>query len=138
MVGDIYTGVTRWAAGLSAEELTQMGMSETAITAYQKSLLPPWVVALIVVGMLALVIFIVFISTAERRLPVQYAKRVVGRKMYGGQSTHIPMKVNMSGVMPNHLYPVHCLSARHHRGLYRPHHGFSGLLGRLPEAVRHQ
>lgn len=77
-----------------------MGMSETAITAYQKSLLPPWVVALIVVGMLALVIFIVFISNAERRLPVQYAKRVVGRKMYGGQSTHIPMKVNMSGVMP--------------------------------------
>ena len=60
----------------------------------------PWVVALIVVGMLALVIFIVFISNAERRLPVQYAKRVVGRKMYGGQSTHIPMKVNMSGVMP--------------------------------------
>ena len=52
MVGDIYTGVTD-AAGLSAEELTQMGMSETAITAYQKSLLPPWVVALIVVGMLA-------------------------------------------------------------------------------------
>ena len=100
MVGDIYTGVTRWAAGLSAEELTQMGMSETAITAYQKSLLPPWVVALIVVGMLALVIFIVFISNAERRLPVQYAKRVVGRKMYGGQSTHIPIKVNMSGVMP--------------------------------------
>ena len=88
MVGDIYTGVTSWAAGLSAEELNQT------------SLLPPWVVALIVVGMLALVIFIVFISNAERRLPVQYAKRVVGRKMYGGQSTHIPMKVNMSGVMP--------------------------------------
>ena len=42
----------------------------------------------------------VFISNAERRLPVQYAKRVVGRKMYGGQSTHIPIKVNMSGVMP--------------------------------------
>ncbi len=41
-----------------------------------------------------------FISNSERRLPVQYAKRVVGRKMYGGQSTHIPMKVNMGGVMP--------------------------------------
>ena len=100
MVGDIYTGVTRWAAGLSAEELTQMGMSETAITAYQKSLLAPWMVAVVILGMLALVVFIVFISNAERRLPVQYAKRVVGRKMYGGQSTHIPMKVNMSGVMP--------------------------------------
>ena len=50
--------------------------------------------------MLAIVVFIVFITNAERRIPVQYAKRVVGRKMYGGQSTHIPMKVNMSGVMP--------------------------------------
>ena len=58
------------------------------------------VAVVIVVGMLALVVFIVFISNAERRLPVQYAKRVVGRKMYGGQSTPIPIKVNMSGVMP--------------------------------------
>ena len=54
----------------------------------------------IVVGMLALVVFVVFITLAERRLPVQYAKRVVGRKMMGGNSTNIPMKVNMSGVMP--------------------------------------
>ena len=54
----------------------------------------------IVIGMIALIVFIVFISNAERRLPVQYAKRMVGRKMYGGQSSHIPMKVNMSGVMP--------------------------------------
>jgi preprotein translocase subunit SecY len=44
--------------------------------------------------------FIVFMNGAERRIPVQYAKRVVGRKMYGGQSTHIPIKVNMSGVLP--------------------------------------
>ena len=57
-------------------------------------------IAVIVVGMLALVVLIVFISNSERRLPVQYAKRVVGRKMYGGQSTHIPIKVNMGGVMP--------------------------------------
>ena len=62
--------------------------------------LPIWGAVLILLGMLILVVFIVFISNAERRLPVQYAKRVVGRKMYGGQSTHIPMKVNMSGVMP--------------------------------------
>ena len=48
----------------------------------------------------ALVVFIVFINDAERRIPVQYAKRQVGRKMYGGQSTHLPMKVNMSGVLP--------------------------------------
>ncbi len=57
-------------------------------------------VALLVVAMLALVVFIVFINDAERRIPVQYAKRQVGRKMYGGQSTNLPMKVNMSGVLP--------------------------------------
>ncbi len=55
---------------------------------------------LLVVGMFAIVVFIVYISNAERRIPVQYAKRVVGRKMYGGQSTFLPMKVNMSGVLP--------------------------------------
>ena len=54
----------------------------------------------IIIGVLAIIVLIVFVSNAERRIPVQYAKRVVGRKMYGGQSTHLPMKVNMSGVMP--------------------------------------
>jgi preprotein translocase subunit SecY len=44
--------------------------------------------------------YIVWMDNAERRLPIQYAKRVVGRKMYGGQSTHMPIKVNMSGVLP--------------------------------------
>ncbi len=58
-----------------------------------------WAIAL-VVGMLAIIVFIVFVSQAERRIPVQYAKRVVGRKVYGGQNTHLPIKVNMSGVMP--------------------------------------
>ena len=59
-----------------------------------------WVLVLIVVGVLALVVFIVFINDAERRIPIQYAKRVVGRKQYGGQSTNLPIKVSMSGVMP--------------------------------------
>ena len=54
----------------------------------------------IVLLFLLVVAFIVFMNNAERRIPVQYAKRVVGRKMYGGQSTHIPIKVNMSGVLP--------------------------------------
>ena len=54
----------------------------------------------IVVGMLLIIMFIVFITNSERRIPVQYAKRVVGRKVYGGQNTHLPIKVNMSGVMP--------------------------------------
>ena len=58
-----------------------------------------WAV-LAVVGVLLLVVLIVFVNDAERRIPVQYAKRMVGRKMYGGQSSHIPLKVNMSGVLP--------------------------------------
>ena len=57
-------------------------------------------VPLIVVLFIALIAFIVVMTNAERRIPVQYAKRVVGRKMYGGQNSHIPVKVNMSGVMP--------------------------------------
>lgn len=57
-------------------------------------------VPIVLVLLLALVAFIVWMDNAERRIPVQYAKRVVGRKMYGGQSTFIPIKVNMSGVMP--------------------------------------
>lgn len=59
-----------------------------------------WILLLMVLGALAIVVLIVFVNDSERRIPVQYAKRVVGRKMYGGQSTHLPMKVNMSGVMP--------------------------------------
>ena len=54
----------------------------------------------VIILALAAVVFVVILTNAERRLPVQYAKRVVGRKMYGGQSSHIPIKVNMSGVMP--------------------------------------
>ena len=54
----------------------------------------------IVLIFLVIIAFIVWMTNAERRIPVQYAKRVVGNKMYGGQSTHIPIKVNMSGVMP--------------------------------------
>ena len=59
-----------------------------------------WVAVLMYLGALAIIVLIVYVNDAERRIPVQYAKRVVGRKMYGGQSTHLPMKVNMSGVMP--------------------------------------
>lgn len=54
----------------------------------------------IVIAFLLVIAFIVWMTNAERRIPVQYAKRVVGNKMYGGQNTHIPIKVNMSGVMP--------------------------------------
>ena len=98
MVGDIITGLGYYHNPLTDE--MKASMSETQIAAYENAALAPWMVPVIIIGMLALVVFIVFISNAERRLPVQYAKRVVGRKMYGGQSTHIPIKVNMSGVMP--------------------------------------
>ena len=59
-----------------------------------------WQPIVIVLGMAALILFIVFINDAERRIPIQYAKRVVGRKIYGGQNTNLPIKVAMSGVMP--------------------------------------
>lgn len=85
MVANIISGVRGWAAGSDPE---------SALT------LHPVFIPLILLGMLLLVAVIVFITNAERRIPVQYAKRVVGRKMYGGQSSHIPIKVNMAGVMP--------------------------------------
>ena len=59
-----------------------------------------WQILVVVVGMAALILFIIFINDAERRIPIQYAKRVVGRKVYGGQNTNLPIKVSMSGVMP--------------------------------------
>ncbi len=85
MVYEIITGVRNWASGADPENVR---------------VLAPWFIPLIVIGLLLLTALVVFIDNAERRIPVQYAKRVVGRKMYGGQSTHIPIKVNMSGVLP--------------------------------------
>lgn len=60
----------------------------------------PLVLALIILIVLAIVVVVVLLNEGERKVPVQYAKRVVGRKMYGGQATHIPVKVNMAGVLP--------------------------------------
>ena len=104
MISDMISGVQLWnsvkAGTVTADTLTAAGYTAEQAAARLNQALAPWMVPVIIIGMLALVVFIVFISNAERRLPVQYAKRVVGRKMYGGQSTHIPMKVNMSGVMP--------------------------------------
>ena len=100
MVMSMYTGVTRWLNPLTTEQMSSLNWTAEQIAAYQKSLLHPAFIPVIIIGMLALIVFIVFIQNAERRIPVQYAKRVVGRKMYGGQASHIPMKVNMSGVLP--------------------------------------
>ena len=59
-----------------------------------------WIYLLMFLGALAIIVLIVIVSKAERRIPIQYAKRVIGRKIYGGQSTYLPMQVNMSGVLP--------------------------------------
>ena len=72
----------------------------TSVSNIMNGSLQWWVAVLMVIGAIALIVLIVLVNDAERKIPVQYAKRVVGRKMYGGQTTHLPMKVNMSGVMP--------------------------------------
>ena len=104
MISDCVSGVTIWSAvkngTMTEETLTAAGYTEAQAQAYLNGALAPWSIALLVIGMLALIAFIVFINDAERRIPVQYAKRQVGRKMYGGQSSTLPMKVNMSGVLP--------------------------------------
>ena len=116
MIQSMIVGVGRWSeirgTEGGAEKLietmtttyTNQGASATQAAeqakAYVNASLHPAFIPLFVIGMLLLVVFIVYITNSERRIPVQYAKRVVGRKMYGGQSTHIPMKVNMSGVLP--------------------------------------
>ena len=71
-----------------------------AISTMLSSTLVWWQSLIVVVGVAAMLVFIIFVNDAERRIPVQYAKRVVGRKMYGGQSSNLPIKVAMSGVMP--------------------------------------
>ena len=104
MVSTLIDGVKTWSAvnngTLSLSTLTEAGYTEDYAQQILDSAMAPWAVALLVIGMLALIVFIVFINDAERRIPVQYAKRQVGRKMYGGQSSNLPMKVNMSGVLP--------------------------------------
>ena len=72
----------------------------TANTLFGSNMFAWWVAIIIAVILLLLIVFIVFINDAERRIPIQYAKRVVGRKVYGGQNTNMPIKVSMSGVMP--------------------------------------
>jgi preprotein translocase subunit SecY len=68
--------------------------------AFRAKTVNPLMLPLIVAFMIALIAGVIFIDLGQRRIPVQYSKRVIGRKMYGGQSTHIPMKVNSSGVLP--------------------------------------
>ena len=108
-VATMVTNVSNWfkirSGELTLDILTQRyaAYGDSAATQAQNvmdSALAPWTLVLVLLGSLALIVLIVAVNDAERRIPVQYSKRVVGRKMYGGQSTNLPMKVNMSGVLP--------------------------------------
>ena len=114
MISSMIKGVQTWSS-IRSGALTAEGLKASYQAAYSyyseeqiqsmvdstmNSAIAPWGIVLMLVGMLALIVFIVFINDAERRIPVQYAKRQVGRKMYGGQSTNLPMKVSMAGVLP--------------------------------------
>ena len=83
-----------------------VGLPRGVVDLYDKATTGAWgpftpiAVLLLLVMMVAVVAFIIFVERSERRIPVQYAKRIVGRKMMGGQSTHLPLKVNSGGVMP--------------------------------------
>ena len=75
-------------------------MVSQMVDGFRAGTLKWWMALLVIVGILLLIVLITWVNGAERRIPVQYAKRQVGRKMYGGQSSTLPMKVNMSGVLP--------------------------------------
>ena len=66
--------------------------------------------------MMGVIALIVFVERGQRRIPVQYAKRIVGRRVYGGQSTHLPLKVNTAGVIP----PIFASSSDHFSGHNSP------------------
>ena len=90
----LFAGIVSRASSLVSTMVTEIYLAINGIMKYW------FIVPFTIVLFLAAVVFIVIMTNAERRIPVQYAQRVAGRKMYGGQSTHIPIKVNMSGVMP--------------------------------------
>lgn len=104
MITGLVEGVQTWAnlqsGDMTLETLQSAGYTEESAQRLIDSAIAPWGAVLLVLGMLALIVFIVFINDAERRIPVQYAKRQVGRRMYGGQSSNLPMKVGMAGVLP--------------------------------------
>ena len=76
------------------------GIPQSATNLFLSDSFAWWQMIVIAVGIALMMVFIIYVNDAERRIPIQYAKRVVGRKMYGGQSSNLPIKVSMSGVMP--------------------------------------
>lgn len=83
-----------------------------------------WSIPLMIIFSVLLIAGVIFIDMGERRVPVQYSKRVVGRKVYGGQSTHIPMKVNSSGVLPI-IFAVSILAFPQTIAQFMPESGFA-------------
>ena len=93
--------ITEKGIGNGISMILLAGIVSQGYGALMKVISMPWWAAIVVLIVCILIIaFIIFITEGERRIPVQYAKRVVGRKQYGGQSSNLPMKVNMAGVMP--------------------------------------
>ena len=84
-------------AGIVARMPTAIGNSFRLISTGEMGIFP---ILILIILMVVVIGFIIFVEQGQRRIPVQYAKRVVGRKMYGGQSTHLPLKINTSGVIP--------------------------------------
>lgn len=84
----------------SVDSLVEAGLSEEIAEEYLKLGMHPAIAVALLVGLLLLLVLIVFVQDAERRVPVQYAKRQVGTKMYGGNASYIPFKVSMTGVLP--------------------------------------
>ncbi|MBO5648529.1 MAG: preprotein translocase subunit SecY [Clostridia bacterium] len=81
--------------------IASLPASASSLLTAQNAIWAKILVAVIAAALgIAILVFVIFMTNAERRLPVQYAKKVVGRKMFGGQSTTLPLKLNMSGVMP--------------------------------------
>ena len=84
-------------AGIVARMPTAIGNTFRLVSTGAMGIFP---IVILVVLMVAVVAAIIFVEQGQRRIPVQYAKRIVGRRMYGGQSTHLPLKINTSGVIP--------------------------------------
>ena len=86
----IFAGIVARMPGAIGNTFRLMSQGEMSI----------FTLVIILVVMIAVIGFIIYVEQGQRRIPVQYAKRVIGRRMYGGQSTHLPLKINSSGVIP--------------------------------------
>ena len=97
LFANIVSRLPSWFASMAQRIIASVTAPDAQIGSVLFEILRVVIIAAITIVIVA---FVVFMSNAERRIPVQYSKRVVGRKMYGGQNTYLPIKVNMSGVMP--------------------------------------